>query len=256
MATEPTTRAQQPVRKMDVIPYLKQYEVDLKAHIPPGVSDFTFMSILDQLSHLLKDPKKGDKLRACSNESIGAAVKNCCVLGLMPGYGADTAEIYFIPMAMTLTTQISYKGLETLAFRTGRYRRIVAHAIWDTDDLETWDGSEEGVGYRYRPGKEKTTLTGAFAMIEQNDGVRYIELLSAADIDYIEQTTRKGTTKTPAWELWPDRMYRKTAIRALLKKLPRVGNNDLLEKAMIIDLKNDEIRTEASDPRALASGMK
>jgi phage RecT family recombinase len=242
--------------KMDVIPYLKQYENQLSAYIPDGIKDFNFALLLDQLDHQMKDPKRGKALGDCTNESIGAAIKNCCVLGLLPGYGADTAEIYFIPYAGVCTTQISYKGLETMIWRTGAYRRIVAHALWDSDEFEWWDGSDEGTGYRYKRGKEKKTLTGAFAMIETQEGVRYVEEMNSDEINNIEETTRKGGKRTPAWELWPDRMYRKTVLRALFKKLPKASSHPLLEKAQVIEIENANMVAEASKPAALVEGMK
>ena len=242
--------------RMPIKAYLKQFSQAFSLLIPKVAKNFYNVElVLDQFASQLKDPKKGKALAECSNESVGASIKNCCLLGLQPGYGVDTAEIYFIAYNKVCTAQISYKGMETLLMRTGRFQRTRSEPIWDGDTFEQWDGNE-GAQFKYQPGNEKKTLIGAFAMAETNEGVVYIGHMTSDEIDYTEETTRKSANKTPAWRDWPDRMYRKTVLKKLIRDIPRMGVDPTLERAIIIDVENDKAIDVATSPKALAAGMK
>jgi phage RecT family recombinase len=240
-----------PALSKDPVQYLKQFKESFEAMIPEEAPYFKFDLLLDQLSYHMT---QNDKLRQCSPDSLGKAIKNCCLTGLLPGYGADTAEVYFIPYNGEASADISYKGLETTLMRTGMFRRMRCEPLWEGDHFEQWDGSE-GAGFSYKPGGSKEILTGAFAMAETIDGVVYVCHMTGGEIEDLEKKTRKGGKQTPAWRDWPDRMARKTVIKRLCKNMPRTGMHPLIDKVNIIDMENAEIAKPRS-PNQLLEGMK
>jgi recombination protein RecT len=247
-----TTPQQNPVTKTkDPVKYLAQFSEQMQGMVPETAQHFRYELLLDQLSHQMRN---NPKLAKCTPESLGRAVKNCCLLGVLPGYGADTAEVYFIPYADQATTDVSYKGLETLMMRTGQFKRIRSEPLWEGDEFQHWDGSA-GVEFTYKPCGKKETLIGAFAMAETVDNVRYIVHMPVEEIEELEKKTRKGSSQSPAWRQWFDRMARKTALKRLFRDMPRQGQHPLLSRALVIDAENAEVQAKANTPAAIAGRM-
>ena len=238
----------------DPIKYLTQFKEQMTGLVPAGIrSAYSYDLLLDQLGHRMRNDKTG-KLAKCTADSLGKAIKNCCLLGLYPGYGADTAEVYFIPYGDQASADISYKGLETLIMRSGQFRRIRSEPLWEGDIFEQWDGSD-GANFKYIPCGKKEELIGAFAMAETHEGDRYIVHMPIDELLEHEKKTRKGQSQSPAWKQWFDRMSRKTVLKRLFKDIPRTVANQDMNAAMVIDMENAKIQADANDPALLAERM-
>jgi recombination protein RecT len=241
-------------KQQDPIKYLTQFKEQMTGLVPDIIrNSYSYDLLLDQLGHRLRNDKSG-KLAKCTADSLGKAIKNCCLLGLYPGYGADTAELYFIPYADQASADISYKGLETLLMRTGQIKRIRSEPLWEGDLFEQWDGSD-GANFKYVPCGQKEVIIGAFAMAETHGGARYIVHMPASELEAHEKKTRKGQSQSPAWRDWFDRMARKTVLKRLFKDMPRIENDTVVQQAMVIDMENAQIQAQAQSPAAIAERM-
>ena len=75
----------------------KDYDQILKK-IPSGVErDYGLPMIIDQLDFQFKNNRNKVDFNRCSPASIASAIKYCCQMGLQPGYGQGTPDVYFVP---------------------------------------------------------------------------------------------------------------------------------------------------------------
>ena len=237
-AVPPDTAQKKP---MGILPYLNHVSPMLEDLVPDEAltnprdpeSRVKFVKLLlDQLAFRMN---ANSAIAGCELTSIKNVIKNCALLGLMPGYGGNTAEVYLIPYKRQLDYEISYKGFETVVMRSGHYKKISATALFDGDEFQHWD--EDGnKRFIFKPCGVQQTLTGAFAYAQEPDGTLHLVHMDSTSIENLEEKTRKGKERTPAWRNWPDRMYRKTVIKRLCNELPNRSAIPMLDKLHAIDV--------------------
>ena len=205
----------------------------LTAKIPKGTTEeFNVPLILDQLEYQFKDPKKGSKLMACSPASIAGVVKHCIQMGLEPGYGQGTPDVYLIPYASELNCQLSYQGELKLAHRAGKYKSVYSAIVYKGDDIKIWNEID---GQRFKhevlqfDDRSDENIHSVYAIALTNEGVPYVELMTKKQLDQLEQDTRKGGSMSPAWKNWFGSMARKTLLRKVAKNLPLSAAQALAE---------------------------
>lgn len=228
--------AEQPV---GIIQHLTRHAPSLQELIPEEAVGVTPKLLLDQLAnHMRLKPE----IAGCSHESIKNTVKKAALLGLQFGYGGNTAEGYPVPYKRELDFEPSYKGYETLAMRTGRFKLIQSYPLWEGDEFD--HGVRDGTHWMvYNPCGNQTTLVGAFAFAKDNNDEVHVTHMTSERIDNLEKKTRRGNGATKAWKDWPDRMYRKTVIRRLCNELSAKRSIPLIDQLAAIDV--------AAEPRSV-----
>ena len=156
-------------------------------------------------------------LLTCTRESLMLAVVQAAELGLEPG-GA-LGEGYLVPYGNQAQFIPGYRGLISLARRSGQIVSVEAHPVYEGDcftcsfglnpTLEhtpNWDATETG------------RLKLLYAVARLKDGGVQYEVLTRAQIEAVR--SRSKASKSGPWVTGYDEMARKTAIRRLFKYLP------------------------------------
>ena len=206
--------------------------------------------ILDQIHHQLKHSKNKDKLAACKASTIAAAIKYCCQMGLEPGWGNGTPDVYLIVYGTDCTTQLSYAGELKLAKREGKFKNLYSDIVYSGDEFTAWNDMEGQHFEHKKKGFENRTdenIVGVYAAALTNEGDPYLEIMTVEQVDQLEKKTRKGSNQSPAWRDWWTQMARKTVLRRVIKNLPQSRTQTLAEsldnQSTVLDVEPEKVST-------------
>lgn len=164
-------------------------------------------------------------LLKCTPMSLAKAVIEASELGLEPS--GILGHAYLVPYQnrqngqTEAQLQIGYRGFIELAGRSGRIRSINAEVVYEGDEFEFLRGTEEFLRHRAdldRP--DDAAPRCAYAVAHYKDGGVDFELVSLAKIEQAKRSSKTADRKDSPWQLYPEEMMRKTAIRRLAKRLP------------------------------------
>ncbi|NBW17949.1 MAG: hypothetical protein EBR82_59250 [Caulobacteraceae bacterium] len=163
---------------------------------------------------------RNPKLMHCTPLSVLDAMTKCAELNLMPG---TLGSVYLIPYENRKTGTcecqfiLGYRGMMTLARRSGEISTITADVVRNGDEFEYEHGIESK--FRHRPkGIEGASPTHAWAMAKFKDGSHQLVVMSKSEINAIRGRSRAGDYGP--WKTDTDEMWKKTALRRLCKYLP------------------------------------
>lgn len=163
---------------------------------------------------------KNPAILECTRESILISVMTAAELGLEPG-GA-LGEGYLVPYSQkgVKTCQFipGYRGLISLARRSGQIVSIEAHVVRDGDEFECEFGLEPKLIHKPNTGDKLGDVRAAYAVAKiVGGGVQY-EMMVKSEIDAIRNRSRAG--EFGPWKTDYSEMARKTVVRRLFKYLP------------------------------------
>jgi len=171
-------------------------------------------------------------LLECTPASLIGAILQCATLGLEPD--GVSGQAYLVPFGGKVTLIIGYKGLMSLARRSGEISTIEAREVKEKDQFLFKHGTE---GYLHHhpsldanPGKN----IAFYCLVKYKDGSYQFEVLSIADVERIRQ--RSKARESGPWKTDYDEMGKKTAVRATCKYLPFSVN---LQTAIGLDERAD-----------------
>jgi len=212
-------------------------------------------------------------LKECSIPSLIGAVLNTSLLGLNPTLG----HCFYVPRnvrrgdewAKECIFQIGYQGLIELAFRTGNVRELFAEVVREGDAFDFERGTNPKI--THKPQLDNTgKLVSAYAVVEFANGGRQFVVMGRNEIEKrrLASANQKGDA-SGIWAQWTDEMWKKTALRSLLKITPlssqvstamstddKTVNIDDIKQGAIggaHDAEGDDI-TEASDLQTIRDG--
>jgi recombination protein RecT len=160
---------------------------------------------------------KTPKLLECSRESLLMSIMQAAELGLEPG-GA-LGEGYLVPYGNQCQFIPGYRGLISLARRSGQIISIEAHVVATKDTFECGLGLDPFL--KHTPAWEEADpgpLRFVYAVAKLKDGGVQFEVMSRAQIEAIRAKSKAG--RSGPWVDHFDEMARKTVIRRLFKYLP------------------------------------
>lgn len=159
--------------------------------------------------------------------SMLGALMNCAALGLEPN--TPLGHAYLIPFKNTkkgiveVQTIIGYKGFADLARRSGQVVSLHADVVYSDDEMWTYEYGSN-MHLRHKPGPRKGTKLGAYCHVTLKDGQAFV-FLPAEEIIKIREMSqgwrtakRFGKTADSPWTTHEDRMWSKTAVRALANR--------------------------------------
>lgn len=151
------------------------------------------------------------KLQQCTQESFFSCLIDLSALGLEP----DGRNAHLIPYGDTCTLIIDYKGLVTLAMRSGLISNIHADLVCENDSFKVDLGEikEHRVDYRADRGKPYA----AYAIARFKDGSIKSEIMTVKEIEAVRARSRAG--KSGPWVSDWGEMAKKTVFRRLSKWL-------------------------------------
>lgn len=191
----------------------------------------------------LFDYQRSPQLQKCTYESIYLSLIACAQVGLEPG--GPKQEAFIVPYnnkgQYEAQFQIGYRGIITLAKRSGLVSRVVGHIVYEADEFDYDEGSKTFVTHK-RALRDRGDWVAAYAFATQRDGELELEVMSRPDL---ERVLAHATARyvTPAYRDWQDQMLRKAPIRRLGKRLP-LGADFAL--AMELDAARDIASTRSS----------
>lgn len=191
----------------------------------------------------LADYARSPQLQRCTHESIYLSLIACAQVGLEPG--GPRQEAFIVPYKNKgrdeAQFQLGYRGVITLAKRSGLISRVVGNIVYEGDLFEYDVGSSPFV--RHVPAMlDRGDWIGAYAYATQRDGEIEVEVMPRDDCEkVIAHATSRGVS--PAYREWLDQMVRKAPIHRVGKRLP-LGEDFALAMAL-------DAAQSASDLRAL-----
>lgn len=171
------------------------------------------------MTGVLKTPKLLD----CSFESILHAVMEAGQLGLEPS--GPQGHAYLVPRwnrntnGLEAHLQLGYKGLISLARRSGRVRDVEAHVVREHDAFDWKLGIDPVLDHTPNLDGDRGHPTHVYAIAWPTDPNAHpiFEVMSREQVEHIRQ--HSADEKSPAWKHFWDQMARKTVIRRLCNYL-------------------------------------
>ena len=161
-------------------------------------------------------------LGKCTPVSFIGAMLQAAALGLEPN--TPLGQAYLIPYnnfrkggIKEAQFQIGYRGLIELAHRSGEFKSIEAHVVYENDEFEYELGLEPKL--KHKPamaGRGKPTWV--YAIYKLNSGGYGFEVMSVEDIN--EHRRKYSKAKTSPWDTAWEGMAKKTVIKQALKYAP------------------------------------
>jgi recombination protein RecT len=182
----------------------------------------------------------------CTPRSLLGAVIQCAQLGLEPGLigmaylipfrntKAGTTEVQFIP---------GYRGLLSLARRSGEISTIQAHCVYEDDAFFYKYGLDPKLDHTPSPKPDRGPMLYVYAVARLKDGGAQFEVMPKAEVDAHRDRYSRAAKSGP-WQTEYGEMAKKTALRRLCKLLPASVE---LQTAMALDE-----RAELQLPQGLA----
>lgn len=193
------------------------------------------------------------KLLDCDRQSLYSAVMACAQLGLEPD--GILGQAYLIPFGSKVQFIPGYKGLLSLARRSGDVTSIIAKEVYE-NDLE-WDVDYSilppAPPFRHKPllkGK-RGEIVAVWALARFTDGSFHWDYMTREEVDAIRDNSqgyqaakrfaKNGEINSPWVSSYPE-MAKKTVIRRIAKYLPMS-----VQKAAFVDERADAGKSTAFD---------
>lgn len=160
------------------------------------------------------------KLLECDQMSFIAAIMQSAQLGVEPNTGLGQA--YLIPYGQNVQFQLGYKGLIDLAVRSGQYKSIYAHEVYEDDEFEFHYGLTKDLTHK-PASMPKGEPIGYYAVYHlQNGGYDFV-YWTRERIDQHAQKFSQAVQKgwTSPWKTNYDAMAKKTVLKEVLKYAPK-----------------------------------
>lgn len=188
------------------------------------------------------------KLLECSPISILKACMTATQLGLECDgiLGGAYLVPYWNSKERTLEAQFicGYKGLLTLARRSGEISSIEAHIVRSGDRFRCQFGLEQIL--EHEPdwsAKEQGDPIAAYAVARFKDGGHHIEVMTVAEIEKIRNMSKAGNAGP--WKDHWEQMARKTVLRRICNYLPlSVEYREAIEAEHAVEADKDISATE------------
>jgi recombination protein RecT len=209
---------------------LERNKQAIAARLPRHVAPDRIIKVA--LTAITKTPK----LMECTRQSLILAILQAAELGLEPG--GSLGEGWLIPYKDTCQFIPGYRGLISLARRSGQIISIEAHVVHEADAFHFALGLEPVLNHVPDLEEEDSgKITHAYAIARLVGGGVQFEVMSKNQIDKIRARSRAANNGP--WVTDYEEMARKTTIRRLAKYLPLS-----VELARALDL---QAATESGD---------
>ena len=172
-----------------------------------------------------KSGRPHQSLTACSPESFAGSLLTAAALGLEPGVNG---EAYLVPYKRECQLIIGYQGYAKLFWQNPLAKHIDAQAVYENDEFDYGYGTDPFL--RHKPARtERGKVIYYYAVATLQNGGSSFVVLTPDEVKKL----RNGKVGTSGDIDDPMRwMERKTALRQLVKTLPR---STMLNAAMVAD---------------------
>ena len=179
--------------------------------------------------------KKTPALARCSVASVMRCVMEAARLGLQPG-GA-LGQFYIVPYGSEATPIVGYRGLITLARRSGKIRRLEAHVVYERDVFKVRYGTDPGLTHEPCMDADRGEIIAAYMVVQMAGDSVQVEVMTRAEIDAVRDRSR--ASKNGPWVTDYAEMCRKTVVRRGCKYLP-MDTEEAAPLARAMELDQDD----------------
>ena len=159
------------------------------------------------------------ELQVCTPVSIYVSALRAATMRL--SVDESTGQAYLVPFKDKATLIIGWKGIYDMAIRTGKYRRIEVHKLYEGETFE----QDRLTGKMSLGGGKKSNKTGGWLAIfemyppkGQHDGMSAALYMSIDEIHaHAVKYSRGYDRKDGAWKTATEQMEKKTVLRLLLR---------------------------------------
>jgi recombination protein RecT len=208
-----------PAKRTDVLgtinTYLKKMAPELARALPKHLT-------ADRLGRLaFTTIRNNPQLQECRIESLCGAVMMAAQLGMEP---TALGECYLVPYGRECQFILGYRGMISLARRSGQIKSINAHPVYENDQFTLSYGLYEEckhTPWHCREDKrfeEPGAFKGAYLVAHLKDGGTYVHYMPKAEID--AHRKRSKAANAGPWVTDYEAMACKTVVRSAFKWLP------------------------------------
>lgn len=186
----------------------------------------------------------GKSLADCTPESFAGALLTCSALGLEPGINQ---EAYLVPYKGECTLIVGYQGFAKLFWQHPLAKHIDAHAVCEHDEFDYAYGIAQYL--RHKPARgDRGKVTDYYACAELSTGASAFAVLTVDEVKALRGGKVGPSGKIADPQHW---MERKTAVRQLVKLLPKSAN---LSAALAVDEQSGTLLAVRGVPAAITDG--
>lgn len=157
-------------------------------------------------------------LQECESKSFCIALLQSAQLGLEPN--TPLGQAYLIPYKKVCQFQLGYKGILTLAYRTGEFEFIDAQVVYQNDEFEFEYGLDRKL--KHKPAKgNRGEVEWYYAVYKLKSGGSGFVVMSYEDIlEHAKKYSKSYNSSSSPWQTAFDEMAKKTCIKKALKYAP------------------------------------
>lgn len=229
-STEIALPSEQNAEKPSIGKVIAQLQPELRRALPRGMDPDRMarlaLTVLRQSEMQAQQSGRPNmSLAACSPQSFAGALLTAAALGLEPGVNG---EAYLVPYKRECQLIIGYQGYAKLFWQNPLARHLDAQAVCEADDFDYGYGTEPFL--RHKPARvDRGQVIYYYAVATLSTGGSSFVVLTPEEV----RKLRGGKTGTSGSIDDPMRwMERKTALRQLIKTLPRATE---LNRALEVD---------------------
>lgn len=230
---------------------IKDFGTFLKSRMPSIKSVAASHMRPDRIYRLLvANVSKTPKLQECTMESIFRSALQAVELGLEPG--SAVGEGYLVPYKGQCTFIPGYRGLISLAFRSGHVLSIKATNVYQGDRFEYEEGLEPKLKHipNFEAPRDPKDITYSYMVARLVGGGVIYDVMTRTEVDNIRKRSPGGSNGP--WVTDFAEMAKKTVTRRGLKYAPmsvEMSKALALEKALeegngVIDAEFDSLDAE------------
>jgi len=178
-------------------------------------------------------------LRNCTMVSIYRSAMMAAELGLDPG--SALGECYLLPYKDQCQLIVGFRGLITLARRSGEVETVQAWVVYEGDDFEVKLGTHPEIIHnpRYDGDRDPSKVRYVYAVAKlRGTDTPMFDVMTRAEVEAVRKRSRSGAAGP--WETDWAEMARKTVVRRLAKYLPMSVE---MAKAVELDAGESEVYT-------------
>lgn len=198
--------------------WVKVMEPAIKKALPSVITPERFTRMV--MTAISSNPK----LAECTPASFCGAMMQAAQLGLEPN--TPLGQAYLIPYRnhgkLECQYQTGYKGLITLAYRSGQFKSIYAKEVYAADEFSYEYGLEPHLKHIPSTDLDRGEVVYYYAVFTLINGGFGFEVMSKAAVEAFarkySQAYKKGYTSP--WQTNFDEMAKKTVLKRVLKYAP------------------------------------
>jgi recombination protein RecT len=176
-------------------------------------------------------------------QSLQNAVLNIATVGLSAN--PALSEVYYVPRDGRVCADISYRGLCTLATRSGVIKIIRADVVYENDEFEL-NGFGKEPTHKFKPfNQNRGQAIGVYCVAKLVSGEYLVEIMSIEECHAIRDRTQQWKkNQSGVWKDHEGEMMKKTVIKRAAKLWPKSTDRSM-DEAIRITNEIDGIDFEA-----------